>query len=128
MREKFGGKEEGGQEEIGNVGAGAYWDGMIMGFQRNYGQVAQLVERSPEKAGVGGSIPSLATSFSTTCRPSSGEFIPFHSKTMDCVGVPCVEFWPSMFAQVALKTASSLPLRPRYASAARWAGAPTKRT
>jgi hypothetical protein len=31
-------------------------------FQRNYGQVAQLVERSPEKAGVGGSIPSLATS------------------------------------------------------------------
>jgi hypothetical protein len=29
-------------------------------FQRNYGQVAQLVERSPEKAGVGGSIPSLA--------------------------------------------------------------------
>jgi hypothetical protein len=28
--------------------------------QRN-GQVAQLVERGPEKAGVGGSIPSLAT-------------------------------------------------------------------
>ncbi len=26
------------------------------------GQVAQLVERGPEKAGVGGSIPSLATS------------------------------------------------------------------
>ncbi len=26
-----------------------------------HGQVAQLVERSPEKAGVGGSIPSLAT-------------------------------------------------------------------
>ena len=26
-----------------------------------YGQVAQLVERGPEKAGVGGSIPSLAT-------------------------------------------------------------------
>jgi hypothetical protein len=25
------------------------------------GQIAQLVERSPEKAGVGGSIPSLAT-------------------------------------------------------------------
>jgi len=32
-----------------------------MVFQRIYGQVAQLVERSPEKAGVGGSIPSLAT-------------------------------------------------------------------
>ena len=30
------------------------------------GQVAQLVERSPEKAGVGGSIPSLATIFSAT--------------------------------------------------------------
>ena len=26
-----------------------------------FGQVAQLVERGPEKAGVGGSIPSLAT-------------------------------------------------------------------
>jgi hypothetical protein len=30
------------------------------------GQVAQVVERSPEKAGVGGSTPSLATTFSTT--------------------------------------------------------------
>jgi hypothetical protein len=29
------------------------------------GQVAQVVERSPEKAGVGGSTPSLATIFST---------------------------------------------------------------
>jgi hypothetical protein len=37
-----------------------------MVFQRNYGQVAQLVERSPEKAGVGGSIPSLATSIFQT--------------------------------------------------------------
>src|SRR5580698_1794698 len=38
-----------------------------------YGQVAQSVERSPEKAGVGGSIPSLATSFSVVCKhlPSS---------------------------------------------------------
>ena len=27
------------------------------------GQVAQVVERSPEKAGVGGSTPSLATMF-----------------------------------------------------------------
>jgi hypothetical protein len=32
----------------------------------NPGQVAQLVERSPEKAGVGGSIPSLATISSKT--------------------------------------------------------------
>src|SRR5271157_4242881 len=34
-----------------------------------HGQVAQLVERSPEKAGVGGSIPSLATTFSVVYRP-----------------------------------------------------------
>ena len=34
------------------------------GFER--GQVAQVVERSPEKAGVGGSTPSLATMFSIT--------------------------------------------------------------
>ena len=27
------------------------------------GTAAQMVERSPEKAGVGGSIPSLATTF-----------------------------------------------------------------
>src|ERR1700676_2129116 len=33
-----------------------------------HGQVAQLVERSPEKAGVGGSSPSLATTFSNTYR------------------------------------------------------------
>ena len=30
-------------------------------FLKRNGQVAQLVERGPEKAGVGGSIPSLAT-------------------------------------------------------------------
>ena len=33
------------------------------------GQVAQVVERSPEKAGVGGSTPSLAT---ILARPSPG--------------------------------------------------------
>ncbi len=38
------------------------------------GQVAQLVERSPEKAGVGGSIPSLATTFSKTYRYSTPGF------------------------------------------------------
>ena len=32
-----------------------------MPAENQNGQVAQLVERSPEKAGVGGSIPSLAT-------------------------------------------------------------------
>jgi hypothetical protein len=38
------------------------------------GQVAQLVERSPEKAGVGGSIPSLATMFSGTYRQPNSQF------------------------------------------------------
>ena len=33
------------------------------------GQVAQVVERSPEKAGVGGSTPSLATMFSASYKP-----------------------------------------------------------
>ena len=33
----------------------------ILQSPAEYGQVAQLVERGPEKAGVGGSIPSLAT-------------------------------------------------------------------
>ena len=32
------------------------------------GQVAQVVERSPEKAGVGGSTPSLATMLSIPCK------------------------------------------------------------
>jgi hypothetical protein len=36
-----------------------------------------LVERSPEKAGVGGSIPSLATTFSIT----RAGLVPFGSKT-----------------------------------------------
>jgi hypothetical protein len=31
--------------------------------QQKSGQVAQVVERSPEKAGVGGSTPSLATTY-----------------------------------------------------------------
>ena len=35
------------------------------------GQVAQVVERSPEKAGVGGSTPSLATTFSITSTSTS---------------------------------------------------------
>ena len=35
------------------------------------GQVAQVVERSPEKAGVGGSTPSLATTFLNDLRITS---------------------------------------------------------
>src|ERR1700723_3143821 len=45
----------------------------------NNGQVAQLVERSPEKAGVGGSIPSLATFFSKTYRHPKLHLVPFGS-------------------------------------------------
>ena len=38
------------------------------------GQVAQLVERGPEKAGVGGSIPSLATNpFNNLAMARNGE-------------------------------------------------------
>ncbi len=44
------------------------------------GQVAQLVERGPEKAGVGGSIPSLATIFSITYvfghHPNTFQYVP----------------------------------------------------
>ena len=42
------------------------------------GQVAQMVERSPEKAGVGGSIPSLATMVSNHLRSPTTLFL-FHS-------------------------------------------------
>jgi hypothetical protein len=40
------------------VGASRFVDKAV---RRGSGQVAQVVERSPEKAGVGGSTPSLAT-------------------------------------------------------------------
>ena len=48
-------------------------------YNDSSGQVAQLVERSPEKAGVGGSIPSLATIFNnlqTAQSEVSFHFIP----------------------------------------------------
>ena len=44
------------------------------GSRTRSGQVAQVVERSPEKAGVGGSTPSLATTFQSTYAKSSREF------------------------------------------------------
>src|ERR1035441_10474608 len=43
-----------------------------------------FVDRSPEKAGVGGSIPSLATMFSATYRSSKTQG---HS-------IPFANFWP----------------------------------
>jgi hypothetical protein len=45
----------------------------------------QMVERSPEKAGVGGSIPSLATMFSLSYRPSKNQF---HSVSFQNFGPP----------------------------------------
>jgi hypothetical protein len=42
----------------------------------------QSVERSPEKAGVGGSIPSLATPFQQLTDIPKAGFIPFHSKNV----------------------------------------------
>ena len=42
------------------------WARLRCGELTRSGQIAQLVERSPEKAGVGGSIPSLATILSIT--------------------------------------------------------------
>ena len=45
------------------------------------GQVAQVVERGPEKAGVGGSTPSLATIFSIAYEGATPEFVPFCSNS-----------------------------------------------
>ena len=49
-----------------NACSGAGFRSGLLQCELPSGQVAQLVERSPEKAGVGGSIPSLATTESTT--------------------------------------------------------------
>ena len=56
----------------------------------NPGQVAQLVERSPEKAGVGGSIPSLATILSITYKQGKpracSEMFQKSRRTGSCLG------------------------------------------
>ncbi len=46
----------------------------------NRAAVAQVVERSPEKAGVGGSTPSRGTFFSTTYTRPKSNSVPFCSK------------------------------------------------
>jgi hypothetical protein len=48
------------------------------------GQVAQMVERSPEKAGVGGSIPSLATIVFLHLPPR------LPSDSLDSVSIHCI--------------------------------------
>jgi hypothetical protein len=52
--------------------------------------LSQVVERGPEKAGVGGSIPSLATTFSTTYTSVSPRF---HSNSFQLAreGFACLE-------------------------------------
>jgi hypothetical protein len=52
--------------------------GKLKLFVTPQGQVAQLVERSPEKAGVGGSIPSLATTLNSEI---SNTYSPFNPTT-----------------------------------------------
>src|ERR1700719_1594317 len=46
------------------------------------GQVAQVVERSPEKAGVGGSTPSLATIFNPLTSPHNYNHVPKRSNKL----------------------------------------------
>src|SRR5437879_10129186 len=58
-------REAGGKPRGGSPRRPQWYNDRVPPGER--GQVAQLVERSPEKAGVGGSIPSLATTFLSTC-------------------------------------------------------------
>jgi hypothetical protein len=50
---------------------------------------SSVVERGPEKAGVGGSIPSLATTFSTTYNPSSTDYVPTARRSRS-TPTPCI--------------------------------------
>jgi hypothetical protein len=50
-----------GSKNYSLLDGGCYNCYFLPGEASKNGQIAQLVERSPEKAGVGGSIPSLAT-------------------------------------------------------------------
>src|SRR5207249_6806716 len=57
-------------------------------LQLSVGQVAQVVERSPEKAGVGGSTPSLATIIPSTYLAVAIQFCPILSQKIQTRGVP----------------------------------------
>jgi hypothetical protein len=57
------------------------------------------VERSPEKAGVGGSIPSLATMFSVVYRPSK---IQFHSVSFQKLGLLRLASWMKLGVRIVL--------------------------
>ena len=54
----------------------------------------RIEDDSPEKAGVGGSIPSLATMFSKAYSHPKPSFIPFHSKNFGLSRLPGY-VWPA---------------------------------
>jgi hypothetical protein len=62
---------------------------------------SSVVERGPEKAGVGGSIPSLATIFSTTYKL---KIAPLRSKTFHCVA-------ESVCSQMKVSLMGVVPIR-----------------
>src|ERR1017187_4155654 len=52
-------------------------------IRKRQAKIRQSVERSPEKAGGGGSIPSLATTFSTTYKSSKQRVGPNWSQNLN---------------------------------------------
>src|SRR5688572_3076256 len=95
------------------------------------GQVAQLVERSPEKAGVGGSIPSLATTSipvsninddswfvhraCDTARWSSNQSLPCNRR----FHLPCAAYRLSEHANPLLARGLQRPRNPRVVAVVR---------
>ena len=65
-----------------------------------HGQVAQLVERGPEKAGVGGSIPSLATIFSHAFISASHQRTSNTPSDFFLMDIPSFSFQSSMVSIV----------------------------
>src|ERR1041384_7920072 len=64
------------------------------------GQVAQLVERGPEKAGVGGSIPSLAT-INLNNLPIAQSVNNFLAHTIRVINSLTFHFWRRSFERIA---------------------------
>jgi hypothetical protein len=68
------------------------------------GQVAQVVERSPEKAGVGGSTPSLATTY----KPVWHQLAPKLTKKRRPESARSQLLWKEKAASNSLKKSSNL--------------------
>ena len=81
-----------------------------------------MVERSPEKAGVGGSIPSLATTFSNTCRYSTPCFGSnwFQFQPADIVSSGLVRPIDQACGHDSTKNAFTSSARNSATSATRW--------